>query len=382
MVSRILLVDDEENILRGYQRVLRSSFEVDLALGGAAALDCMGTKGPYAVIVADMRMPGMSGLDLLAETRARFPKTIRIMLTGDPDQRTAQDAVNHGRVFRFLAKPCPPEELELAIRAGLRQYELIIAEKELLESTLTGTISVLSELLAGVDPVMFSRSQVVREQSAQLARKLGCDDVWAIEIAALLAPIGRITLPKQPAKGHRDSVAIEALISAVPEMGARLLEPIPRLEGVAKIIRYQAKGYDGSGSPFDSIQGESIPMGSRILKVLWDYHELAHSRKSLAVALEEMQLRSKIYDPNVLQTFSEMLHTNKGTASTRAIKIKDLRPGMVLASDLHTEEGTLVLPTGLRLGAGHIEILSGLIVLVALQESASIQLPKGEGHEA
>lgn len=382
MPARVLLVDDEENILQGYHRVLRNSFNLDTALGGTQALQAMEAHGPYAVVVVDMRMPGMSGLELLAEARDRFPDTTRIMLTGNSDQKTAMDAVNHGQVFRFLTKPCPAEELELAIRAGLRQHQLVVAEKELLEQTLTGAITVLSELLAGVDPVMFSRSQLVRGRAARLARALGCEEVWAIEIAALLAPIGRVALPAWALQNGENRVTAGDLLAAFPEVGARLLEPIPRLEGAARIIRYLAKGYDGSGLPEEEIRGEAIPLGSRILKVAWDFSELEQARQSAAVALEEMRLRPKAYDPRVLKAFSDLMEIRPKPALAQNLRLRDLRSGMTLASDLSAEGGGLILPAGLRLGAGHMELLSSLARVVTLQEPVSVRLPEGASHEA
>jgi response regulator RpfG family c-di-GMP phosphodiesterase len=382
MVTRVLLVDDEENILHGYHRVLRHVFELDVALGGPQALQAMERHGPYAVVVADMRMPGMSGLELLAEAHSRFPDTTRIMLTGNADQKTAMDAVNRGQVFRFLTKPCPAEELELAIRAGLRQHQLVVAEKELLEQTLTGAITVLSELLASVDPILFSRSQVVRERGARLARMLGCEEVWAVEMAALLAPIGRITLLTRAVQASGNRAVMDTLLAAVPELGARLLQPIPRLEGVAHIIRYQAKGYDGSGTPADGIQGELLPLGSRILKVLWDFSELDSSRRSHAVTLEEMRLRPKPYDPRVLEALGDLFEFAPPIPLAHSFRLRDLRAGMILASDIQTEDGGLVLPTGLRLGPGHLELLASLASLMELREPVSILLPDGDSQEA
>ena len=381
MAHKILLVDDDRNILSGYQRVLRKAFDLETALGGEEALRLLTTDGPFSLVVADMQMPGMSGLELLDKAQAVSPDTIRIMLTGNTDQKTAADAVNQGQVFRFLTKPCSPEDLELAVRAGLRQYELVHAERELLEGTLTGAINLFSELLAGVDPVMFSRSQVVRSRSALLARKLGCDKVWEVEIAALLAPIGRITLPSRAIQAAVGRTGLETLLAAMPEVGARLLQPIPRLEGVAQMIRYQAKGYDGSGLPDDDLQGEALPMGARILKVLWDFSELEYSRKSRMVALEEMKLRPKAYDPKVLEALAESLSPRLPATDGRGLKLRDLRAGMVLASDIRTGAGGLVLPMGLRLGPGHLELLASLARLTDLQEPVSILFPQEDSHE-
>lgn len=381
MSNRILLVDDEENILQGYTRVLRKAFDLEVAHDGHEALKRLEGQGPFAVIVADMRMPGLSGLELLSEVRLQYPDIIRIMLTGNAEQKTAMDAVNHGQVFRFLTKPCPPEELELALRAGLRQHHLILAEREVLEQTLTGAITLFTEIMAGVDPVMFNRSQVVRERAALIARSLGCEEVWAIEVAALLAPVARATLPVATLQASPSRREVAALLATLPEVGARLLQPIPRLEGVAQMIRYQAKGFDGTGLPDDELQGEAIPLGSRILKVLWDFSELEDLRKSQPVALEELRLHPKAYDPKVLSALGALIASSRPTPAAQDSRVRDLHVGMVLAANLLTEAGALILPRGLRLGPGHLELIRNLARVVDLQQPVSVLVTAGAPHE-
>src|ERR1700691_3098843 len=136
MNDQILCVDDDANILAGFQRSLRKEHALDVALGGAAGLAMMREKGPYSVVVADMQMPGMSGIQFLQEAERLSPDSVRLMLTGNADQKTAMDAVNQGHVFRFLTKPRPAAELAGALKAGLKQYRLVTAERELLENTL------------------------------------------------------------------------------------------------------------------------------------------------------------------------------------------------------------------------------------------------------
>lgn len=122
MGERILLVDDEPGLLSGLRRRLRGQYAVDVAGSGMEALARVREQGPYAVVVSDMRMPGMDGAELLEQVARHAPDTVRIMLTGNSDQQTAVDAVNRGRVFRFLNKPCPPGALELALDEGLAAY--------------------------------------------------------------------------------------------------------------------------------------------------------------------------------------------------------------------------------------------------------------------
>ena len=93
----------------------------------------MADKGPYAVVVSDMRMPGMDGVEFLAWARAQHPDTVRIMLTGNADQGTAMAAVNKGAIFRFLTKPCDPELFGQTLDQAVRQHQLLTAEQSLLD---------------------------------------------------------------------------------------------------------------------------------------------------------------------------------------------------------------------------------------------------------
>lgn len=122
MTGKVLIVDDEANVRMAMGRQLRKDFNIIAAAGGGEALKLLETNGPFALIVSDMRMPGMNGIQLLGEFAKHAPDTVRIMLTGCTDRQTAIDAVNEGSIFRFLTKPCPPETLVAAIRAGLGQY--------------------------------------------------------------------------------------------------------------------------------------------------------------------------------------------------------------------------------------------------------------------
>src|SRR5467141_3678823 len=122
MNTKILCVDDDPNILAAIQRNLRKQFSIDTAVGPQPGLAALAQQGSYAVVVADMQMPGMNGVEFLKKVQEQSPDTVRIMLTGNADQKTAMDAVNFGHVFRFLTKPCSPEELALTLTAGLTQY--------------------------------------------------------------------------------------------------------------------------------------------------------------------------------------------------------------------------------------------------------------------
>ena len=122
MTERILLVDDEPNVLHALTRQLRKRFDLRTAESGEAALRLLKTEGPFAVIVSDMRMPEMNGVELLATVKTLYPDTVRLMLTGNADQETAIEAVNSGQIFRFLTKPWNDEQIKEEIRGALRHW--------------------------------------------------------------------------------------------------------------------------------------------------------------------------------------------------------------------------------------------------------------------
>lgn len=130
---RILLVDDEPNYLRASKRVLRqdaNSYIIDTATSGLEALSMMANE-VYHLVISDNKMPGMSGVDLLAQIRERFPDTIRIMLTGDTDTRAVMGAVKEGVVYRFIRKPVNHGDLRVTVDLALEQYDLIQKNKRL-----------------------------------------------------------------------------------------------------------------------------------------------------------------------------------------------------------------------------------------------------------
>ena len=150
--ERVLFVDDEPSVLDGIRRTLRKQVDIQTAAGGADGLRIMQEAGPFALVVSDMRMPGMSGPQFLAKVREQAPETVRMILSGQADFQATIAAVNEGHIYRFLSKPCPGDQLFAAITDGLNQYRLITAEKVLLEQTLSGSVKMLIEILGLVSP--------------------------------------------------------------------------------------------------------------------------------------------------------------------------------------------------------------------------------------
>src|SRR3990172_4243255 len=195
MSERILFVDDDPNLLASVERNFRRQFPLETAEGGEAGLAKLAERGPYAVVVSDRQMPGMDGIQFLSAVRQRAPDTVRIMLSGNVDLEAAVRVVNEGNIFRFLIKPCPPEILSKAVEDGRAQYRLVTAEKELLNKTLSGSIKLLTDILSSVDPHSFGRAEQLRTLLTEITKDLPMENAWEIHLAAMLAPIGYVTLP-------------------------------------------------------------------------------------------------------------------------------------------------------------------------------------------
>ena len=348
--KKILFVDDDQNILDSFRRNLYDTFDVVTALSGEEGLKAIETQGPFAVIVSDYRMPVMDGIKFLSEALKLAPDTIRIMLTGHADLQAAIDAVNEGNLFRFLLKPCPHKDLLKTIYAGIEQYRLVTAEKELLEKTLHGSIKVLSDILSIVNPIAFSHSARARSLATKIAERLNLDSIWEVEIAAMLSQIGCVTIPtailKKKYSGQQLTVEQEAMYLEHPLSGRNLLKNIPRLEKVAEGIAYQEKQYDGGGVPEDGIKGDQIPILGRILKVVLDYDLLKLSGKSDLEAFNIMKARSQWYDPVILKALEEECFDENRVLNIKEIRIDELLIGMTIAEDILSRNGVLLVPGG------------------------------------
>jgi response regulator RpfG family c-di-GMP phosphodiesterase len=349
MEGRVLCVDDDPKILSGYRRALREIYEIETAPGGAEALEAIRDGEPFAVVVTDMRMPGMDGVELLAAVKEASPDTVRMMLTGNADIQTAIDAANEGAVFRFLTKPCAPEELARALDAGLAQYRLVMTERQLLQDTLSATVKVLGDLLSLANPIAFGRARRIQTLMKQLAGKLGEELSWEFEVAGVLSQIGCLTLPAVILKKVHSGKVLDSeeatLFEAHPQIGRDLIGHIPRLERVAEIIGCQETRIDSQGVSLDSSGDEPIPLGARALHAALDFDTLVTAGKGDSQALAEMKRAMDWYDPDVIAALDDIV-TARITFETRFVDIDDLAPGMLLVADIQTESGTCLLNTG------------------------------------
>lgn len=365
MTEKILFVDDESNVLDALQRQFRKEYTVSTALGGARALKMITEEGPFAVIVSDMQMPEMNGIQFLQAARNIAPDSVRLMLTGNADQKTAVDAVNEGSVFNFLTKPCPPVKMIRALTLAVEQYHLIKAERELLEGTLNGSVKLLMDMMSMVAPDIFGRTLAIRDSAKLMAKEMEIENTWNLELAAMLCNLASVTLPPETLKrfdaGELLTEEEKKMIERLPEVSKNLISNIPRLDMVSEIVYYHQKHFNGAGFPKNDMAGEVIPVESRILKVLCDLEQLKANGMDQDEAISQLTPQQDIlYDPQVFKVAAVALSAadySQDSATTLTVSLTGLRAGHVLISNIETIDGRLLFATGLKVTATIVERL-------------------------
>ncbi|MDB5754881.1 MAG: two-component system response regulator [Massilia sp.] len=428
----ILCVDDEPNILSALRRLFRpQGYEVLTAQSAREGLAVLDAR-PVDLVISDMRMPEMDGVQFLEQARGRWPETLRLLLTGNADVRLILDAVNRGEIYRYITKPWDDHEMNLVVRHALERQGLVREQRRLEELTAhqneqlrelnqnleakvasrTAELSnVLEDLVGSNDKLkrnfltsiqVFSslielrggnlagHSRRVADLARRIALKLGLDarEIQQIFIAGLLHNIGKIgfsdSLLEMPVP--RMNGELLGLYRAYPTRGEQLLMPLEDLREAATLVRAHQERFDGEGFP-DRLAGLDIPIGARILALASDYDNLQiGTLTERHLGLEQagrivIASRGKRYDPTVVDAFEEVTTGRSPVEATRdqALPVSKLRPGMRTTRDLITRDGSLLLSADHVLTArmiqqiGDFERTSGVsfTLYVNLKEEAS-----------
>jgi len=348
MPDQILFVDDEPALLQGYQRLLHKEFKITTAVGGEAALTLVQHMGPFAVVLSDMRMPGMNGIEFLFKVKTLAPDTVRIMLTGAAELKTAMDAVNEGNIFRFLTKPSNKDMLVRTLNDALAQHHLLCAEKELLEKTLRSTVYALTEVLSVVSPAAFSRAMRVRRYVQRIVARLSLASPWKFEVAAMLSQLGCVTLDPEIIDkvyaGTQLSPEEEAQYVTHPRAAHDLLRGIPRLEAIAWMVSRQYEDLPGE----EEADVPGLPdarLGARILRAALTFDSLLRKRHSRVDAAHYLTQSFKGLDKRIIEALME-LEPEAMANPARPVFIEDLAEGAILDQDIRTPDGLLVAAKG------------------------------------
>lgn len=377
---RILMVDDEPNILAGYRRLLSSRYDVTAAGAGREGLALI-PGASFAVIVSDMRMPEMDGIQFLQAARAIDADAVLLMLSGNADQETAVRAVNEGAIFRFLNKPCPPDTLERALQDALRQHELVTAERTLLRDTLAGSLKLLVDALTLHDPRTAQALRAVRATAAEIAGELGVGDDWRIGMAGTLCLVGLLTMPDvQSALDLPEPRLVECAAR-----GAKLLRHVPRLEPVAEMIEHQRDPGPCPASPALASSPSRVVLGSRIVRFAFDLERATHLlAQDRAAALLRLRYADTDHDQRLFEAAERILHAKDPAAAAllRPVNVRatGLQPGMTAAQDVVSIDGKLMLARGYELTELVIENLQSLAHHGLIGPTVSVILAPDPAH--
>lgn len=366
-LPRVLCVDDEPNVLAAMERNLFGEFDVMVALSGEAGLAAIARGERFAVIMSDMRMPGMDGATFLSKVRVICPDSVRLLLTGQADLESSIAAINKGAIFRYLCKPCPKEELVPALNDAVNQHRLICAEKELLATTLTASVKTLTEVLAMVAPWAFQRSAFAQSCVLHALPKLEWPDGWIYTIAASLSQIGCVGVPADIVQAdsaqRKLSEDEKKLLREHPDVAGRLVERIPRLDLVAEIIRCQNKeaAFD---APIEVIRG------SQLLRASLELERHASRGRSLERPWEILRAMQPAIPEYIIKSLADF---RANVAGVRIARFRELRPGWVLDEDIRTTNGLMVLTKGHELTDTAISALHRLLAANAVKEPIRVR---------
>jgi response regulator RpfG family c-di-GMP phosphodiesterase len=393
----ILVVDDEAAVL--------SLLLDDLERAGCRAIGFTSPepameelkKRKFSVIMADQRMPKMSGLELLEQAREMQPFAARILITGVLQLDTVIEAINKGEVFRFVVKPWLREELLATIKNGMHRYELmchnehlqqatqamnaqlvdlnrsleqqvkLVAEKNnemaelngALERNLARSIEICVHTMETFYPALGNQARRVHQLCQSIAQVLELreEDARLLKASALLYDIGLVGVPRNIIKHWQEEPATmdaaeKALIQQHPILGQALAVFGGHLDKVGEIIRAHHECYDGSGYP-DQLAGDNIPWLARLLSVAVAY---ASSPLRDNDAIDRIKAKSGTnFDPEAVRAFLRAQAVAVIPKKERQVMLADLRPGMVMAKGIYTYNGLLLVPEGRQLNTTSIE---------------------------
>ncbi|UTW60169.1 response regulator [Kordiimonas sp. SCSIO 12603] len=359
MTKKILFVDDSLQLLSAIRRRLRKEINLSTAASGQEALNLLKEEGPFAVLVTDQNMPGMNGLELLKAAKEIAPDMQRIMMTGQADEETSQQAINDGHVFKILSKPCSPEDVLTAVRSALKRFESKVNERTSAEATLLEGLTLMSEVIAFKGGNSAGAAPYTRAWAKQLAPYIGDINPFELECAVILSGLGKLSLPEELQSKIEASEQLTdeeyRLVEKATSSANRVLDKTPMFKDVADAIQYQNKGFDGSGWPNDDVWGNSIPKMARTLKILNDLsaHAVdANGNFSLHKSFGELKRNIGAYDPQLLEQFEHILIHEKHQQGDpqvhvgTTVEVTDLVEDDIIEEDIRTRYGSLVLTAG------------------------------------
>ena len=328
--SRILIVDDESEITSILSDLFSDDHDCTTAGSAEQALKLL-DQSEYELVISDITMPGMSGLDMIPHIKERSPNTAVVMISGMQTVESAIDALRLG-AFDYVMKPFDLRQVEAVVSRALEHQSLIVAKQRYedhleelveqrtaeldqalnsLEDAYRSTLKALTAALETRDLETHGHSERVVSYSMRLGREYGLDSqkMKSLEFGSLLHDIGKIGVPdlilRKPAKLTPEEWV---LMREHPLHGQQILRGIKFLEGAAQVVAQHHEKWDGSGYPL-GLREEEIDICARIFSVADAFDAITSNRvyrkgKSYEDAAQELDdWAGKQFDPKVVEAF-------------------------------------------------------------------------------
>lgn len=299
-VQKALVVDDEDAIRNALMRFLRNrGFDVSGASNGLDALDEI-AKGGYSLMLCDVRMPGMTGVEVVPQAIERDPDLAIIMLTAVNDAGTAREVLSHGAID-YLMKPVELTDLQTAVQRALqkradaiekKRLELLIREEVKLrtaeleqekESLRRMTVSIAETLINAMeakDVYLRGHSQRVSEIAGLIASELGLDHATCedIRLAGRLHDVGKIGI-REAVLNKPEALTLDEFehIKAHVRIGVDILAPLFHIGPALRYLQDHHEQWNGSGYPA-GLKEDQISLGGRILSAADTFDALTSKR--------------------------------------------------------------------------------------------------------
>ena len=358
----ILVVDDQpQNIELLEAHLVPQGYEIVEATSGEEALEKL-SANQIDLILLDVMMPGMDGFEVTRRIRQDTAHRLLpiILVTALRETEDRVKGIEAG-CDDFLSKPVDKMELLARVRSLLKvkayddlmsNYRKELESKvtkrtEVMQKTLQGSIKILADILALINPEAFNTAQLTRKLMRNLCERLQIDGAWEYEIAAMLSQIGLSTLPSDIIdKLHRKqafNAKEQLMFKSHPAIAEQLISNIPRLEGIAEAIGCQMIDF----SKTLEIKNKRIASMARMLKLALDFVTAEKKRTGHALdILANFQGKTNKYDPEMLAALEAELMSVEKDLIIREISPRNIAPGMVLAEDIIDEKNMFMARKG------------------------------------
>jgi response regulator RpfG family c-di-GMP phosphodiesterase len=376
-MAKILVVDDDPIALRLIVQALTKAGKYDiLSAPGAGEGFSIALKERPLLIISDYRMEETNGFEFcrMVKGHAELGGTIFVVCSATGDIESKAEGLRLG-ADDYITKPVDYEEMLLRVRALLRLKSLqdeLAEDKAALEDLnrqlhddFTGIISLLTKVLSQRIPDAVARAEQASAMCEWLADRLDMDvnQKRTLVLAGRLKEIGKIGLtddllrlqPSGHPKGEHDPREQSGLL------GYLLLNDIPQLKDVATILRHQNESFDGSGYP-DRLHGATIPIGSRVLRAINLAQDLVQVRNGSLQEASQTLLEAvgTVLEPRIgllVEEYMRVVADPFWKEGKRSVRVEDLKEGMVIACDLITGRGVMLLAKDSKLTDSQIKHL-------------------------